>query len=281
MASGSRSSDSDWITSEQSREITMLALRKGAALQKLVSITSRNSASVKALKNALFKMKVYAFGEEHQATISSGEQKGSFRFSQVQLKLLRQEQLMLLSENQRLIDELQKIRKLNIINNNTVIANRNAIASRDGVGNNSSESVVQSKTPNKSKLLKCIDKTLAGENEVNLMKVKLLYFVTVVDKAKQRIQFTTLRRLSGQDRAGNYSQSNLLNPQRYYTLTKKAACILVELILERKVKAQLSNGFNLVKQYNSEFKTMITVNVGFKPVIPNKEPRLGNLNRLI
>ncbi|EAN31121.2 hypothetical protein TpMuguga_03g00384 [Theileria parva strain Muguga] len=266
MATGSGNSDSDWVTSEQSREITMLALRKGAALQKLVNITSRNSASVKALKNALFKMKVYAFGDEHQATISSAEQKGSFRFSQVQLKLLRQEQLMLLSENQRLIDELQKIRKLNIINNNAILSRNAVTGSRDAVGN-STDVAVQGKSPgNKSKLLKYIDKTLAGENEVNLMKVKLLYFVAVVEKAKQRIQMTTLRRLAGYDRSRNYNQANLLNPQRYYTLTKKAACILIEVILERKVKAQLNTTLNLMKQHNR-----------IKPEMPKKESRLGKL----
>ncbi|BAM41204.1 conserved hypothetical protein [Theileria orientalis strain Shintoku] len=226
--------ESDLITPEQSREISMMALQKGAALQRLVNVTSRNGSSVKAMKNALFMLKVYAFGDEHQPTINSMEQKGSFRFSQVQLKLLRQEQLMLLSENQRLVDELQKIRKMNL-SSLSVPAPR-APESHGGAKN--------------SKLVKSIDRALMGDNEANLVRSKLLYLVATLDRVRHRKLASAFRRISLCDKRDSVGQTNYVNPHKYYTLTKKAACVLLENVLRTRVRAQKHSALNTIRNYS-------------------------------
>ncbi|EKX72866.1 conserved hypothetical protein [Theileria equi strain WA] len=215
----SKETDSQWLTTEQAHEISMMALQKGAAIERLVNVTRGNSVNIRAMKNAFFKLKAYTFGKDHPAVTSATEDPGVFKFSQDQLRLLRQEQLMLLSENERLVDELQTIRKLRY----------------SGTQSTPNPTHI-SREPRESRLIKELNKTLSGEREVTIMRTRIIYFIAIVNKIKVRILGTCFRALNDHE---SFNRSKIQGTKRIVATSIRASAIILDRILGKKISNQL------------------------------------------
>ncbi|CDI75509.1 hypothetical protein, conserved [Eimeria praecox] len=94
----------------EARKLTFKALRKGRALQYMAQLYTNNSVLVSVKREALFKLLENAVGTEHAVfRATHGFACGVQSYTDSHLRLLRQEQLILLAENERLQAQIQEM----------------------------------------------------------------------------------------------------------------------------------------------------------------------------
>ncbi|SOV19404.1 conserved Plasmodium protein, unknown function [Plasmodium gaboni] len=100
---------SNYISLNEARKITYKALRKGSAAQLFINLIESNNINYKLKKDALNKLITNAFGAiRHEKKDRYSE---IFKYTDSHLKLFRQEQLILLAENERLTIQLKDLKK--------------------------------------------------------------------------------------------------------------------------------------------------------------------------
>ncbi|SPJ12864.1 conserved Plasmodium protein, unknown function [Plasmodium sp. DRC-Itaito] len=100
---------SNYIPLNEARKITYKALRKGSAAQLFINLIESNNINYKLKKEALNNLITNAFGVmRHEKKDRYSE---IFKYTDSHLKLFRQEQLILLAENERLTIQLKDLKK--------------------------------------------------------------------------------------------------------------------------------------------------------------------------
>ncbi|OEH79704.1 hypothetical protein cyc_05548 [Cyclospora cayetanensis] len=96
----------------EARKLTFKALRKGRALQYMAQLYTNNTVLMAVKREALHKLLENAFGENHAAfRAAHGFACGVQSYTDSHLRLLRQEQLILLAENERLQTQIQDLQQ--------------------------------------------------------------------------------------------------------------------------------------------------------------------------
>ncbi|CDJ53622.1 hypothetical protein, conserved [Eimeria brunetti] len=94
----------------EARKLTFKALRKGRALQYMAQLYTNNTVLVSVKREALYKLLENAVGPDHAVfRATHGFACGIQAYSDSHLRLLRQEQLILLAENERLQAQIQEM----------------------------------------------------------------------------------------------------------------------------------------------------------------------------
>ncbi|CAD2100146.1 conserved Plasmodium protein, unknown function [Plasmodium vinckei brucechwatti] len=104
-----RDTKSNYIPLNEARKITYKALRKGSAAQKIVNLILGSSINYKLKKNALNTLLVNAYGIMHNKKNHNYPE--ILKYTDSHLKLFRQEQLILLAENERLTIQMKDLKK--------------------------------------------------------------------------------------------------------------------------------------------------------------------------
>ncbi|KAL7067444.1 hypothetical protein ACR3K2_20850 [Cryptosporidium serpentis] len=91
------------------RALTHVALCKGRALEILSSMTSSNSVSTSNLRWAFRNLYKHTFGEIAYAKRLGEDRSAQYHYNETQLRLFRQEQLLLLAENERLSTQVKNL----------------------------------------------------------------------------------------------------------------------------------------------------------------------------
>ncbi|KAH8739266.1 hypothetical protein FG386_000023 [Cryptosporidium ryanae] len=91
------------------RALTHVALCKGRALEILSGITNSNSVNTSNLKWAFRSLYRFAFGDIAYAKKIGGDRSAQYHYNETQLRLFRQEQLLLLAENERLSSQVKNL----------------------------------------------------------------------------------------------------------------------------------------------------------------------------
>ncbi|GIX64998.1 uncharacterized protein BcabD6B2_44330 [Babesia caballi] len=191
-------------------------LSRGAALQRLVSLSEHNSVSIALKRYAFGRLKAHAFGEAAQASVS--DDPGPLRFSQSQLRLLRQEQLMLMAENERLVYELQEMRRCRTKGQFRPSQSRAVPEFRE------------------SKLSKAIDFTLSGARDNLLCAARVALLCALIGRARLRVLGTVFRVLARQPiRSLMYASSRLAGPGQPGIRHMTIACMVLENVIRPRV----------------------------------------------
>ncbi|EUD69431.1 hypothetical protein C922_00294 [Plasmodium inui San Antonio 1] len=98
----------NYIPLSEARKITYKALRKGSAAQKFIYLIESNSINYKLKKKAINQLVLNAFGVMHHQKNRYPE---ILKYTDSHLKLFRQEQLILLAENERLTLQMKELKK--------------------------------------------------------------------------------------------------------------------------------------------------------------------------
>nr|BAN65786.1 hypothetical protein [Babesia bovis] len=173
MTEGDRTSKS--YASSSAAALDRMLILRGAALQSLVALCERNTLSTYNKRYAFNRLKVNAFGS--QAHVGVPEDGTSLRFSQGQLRLLRQEQLMLMAENERLVYELQEVRRCRSSGQFRPSQPRSIPEFRE------------------SKLSKAIDMTLSGGRDSRLSAARIGFLSAMISRLRYKVLSAALRAL--------------------------------------------------------------------------------------
>ncbi|ANQ09370.1 Uncharacterized protein PCOAH_00046220 [Plasmodium coatneyi] len=111
----------NYIPLNEARKITYKALRKGSAAQKFIYLIESNSINYKLKKNAINQLVLNAFGVMHHQKNRYPE---ILKYTDSHLKLFRQEQLILLAENERLTLQMKELKK-QLLDNKIEILKKN------------------------------------------------------------------------------------------------------------------------------------------------------------
>ncbi|KAF7456448.1 hypothetical protein HWI79_3016 [Cryptosporidium felis] len=91
------------------RALTHVALCKGRALEILSGMTSSNSVNTSNLRWAFRSLYRFAFGDIAYAKRIGEDRSAQYHYNETQLRLFRQEQLLLLAENERLSSQIKNL----------------------------------------------------------------------------------------------------------------------------------------------------------------------------
>ncbi|KAH7648390.1 hypothetical protein FG379_000314 [Cryptosporidium bovis] len=91
------------------RALTHVALCKGRALEILSGITNSNSVNTSNLKWAFRSLYKFSFGDIAYAKKIGEDRSAQYHYNETQLRLFRQEQLLLLAENERLSSQVKNL----------------------------------------------------------------------------------------------------------------------------------------------------------------------------
>lgn len=91
------------------RALTHVALCKGRALEILSGMTSSNSVNTSNLRWAFRSLYKFAFGDIAFAKKIGEDRSAQYHYNETQLRLFRQEQLLLLAENERLSSQIKNL----------------------------------------------------------------------------------------------------------------------------------------------------------------------------
>ncbi|KJP85392.1 hypothetical protein AK88_04965 [Plasmodium fragile] len=111
----------NYIPLNEARKITYKALRKGSAAQKFIYLIESNSINYKLKKKAMNQLVLNAFGVMHHQKNRYPE---ILKYTDSHLKLFRQEQLILLAENERLTLQMKELKK-QLLDNKIEILKKN------------------------------------------------------------------------------------------------------------------------------------------------------------
>ncbi|CAA9989653.1 conserved Plasmodium protein, unknown function [Plasmodium knowlesi strain H] len=111
----------NYIPLNEARKITYKALRKGSAAQKFIYLIESNSINYKLKKRAINQLVLNAFGVMHHQKNRYPE---ILKYTDSHLKLFRQEQLILLAENERLTLQMKELKK-QLLDNKIEILKKN------------------------------------------------------------------------------------------------------------------------------------------------------------
>ncbi|SBT43514.1 conserved Plasmodium protein, unknown function [Plasmodium ovale wallikeri] len=168
------------ISLNEARKITYKALKKGSAAQKFIHLLESNSINLKLKKKAMNQLAIHAFGDLYPQRNRCTD---ILKYTDSHLKLFRQEQLILLAENERLTSQMKELKK-QLLDNKIDILKRNEInlitsmkrSSKEK--NNKSACIDNKKDENYIEL----DADVVEKNFINLIKnfkiaqLKLLYY---------------------------------------------------------------------------------------------------------
>ncbi|SCM04108.1 conserved Plasmodium protein, unknown function [Plasmodium chabaudi chabaudi] len=104
-----RDTKTNYMPLNEARKITYKALRKGSAAQKIVNLIVGSSINYKLKKNALNTLLINAYGIMHNKKNNNYPE--ILKYTDSHLKLFRQEQLILLAENERLTIQMKDLKK--------------------------------------------------------------------------------------------------------------------------------------------------------------------------
>ncbi|CRG94691.1 conserved Plasmodium protein, unknown function [Plasmodium gallinaceum] len=166
----------NYIPLKEARKITFKALRKGSAAQKFISLIESNSINYKLKKKAINILLTNAYGVLHH---QKNRYSDVLKYTDSHLKLFRQEQLILLAENERLTMQMKELKKQlldnkieNIKKNekNLITPMKRNTESIEKKNNNTDDNFVE------------LDADIVEKNFINLIKnikiaqLKLLFF---------------------------------------------------------------------------------------------------------
>ncbi|KAK1442291.1 hypothetical protein BgAZ_403210 [Babesia gibsoni] len=210
MSLGVRNSPSDGFLTDR------MILRRGAAVHAMVSLAERNSLAMSLKRYAFSCLKGQASDDNTSSAVESDP--GSLRFSQGQLRLLRQEQLLLMAENERLVHELHEIRRART---------SNAFRPTKPV------SVPEFR---ESKLSKAIDFTLSGERDIRLNAARVSLLCGIISRLRLRVLGCVMRTLSRQPiKSLAYGGLRAFTPGQPNIRQTTVACFIMETIIRSKV----------------------------------------------
>ncbi|GFE55542.1 hypothetical protein BaOVIS_029460 [Babesia ovis] len=198
--------------SSSAAALDRILIRRGAALQTLVAVSERNSLATQLKRFAFNRLKSHATGGPSQPGVS--DDTSSLRFNQSQLRLLRQEQLMLMAENERLVYELQEIRRCRSTGQFRPSQPRSVPEFRQ------------------SKLSKAIDLTLSGGRDNRLSAARASLLCALITKLRHKVLGAAFRALGRQsNKLVRFSAaSNALGPV-YTKQQMTIPCMILENII--------------------------------------------------
>ncbi|CDR96022.1 hypothetical protein, conserved [Babesia bigemina] len=203
-------------------------IRRGAAIQALIDLSEHNSLAISNKRFALSRLKANAAEKNGQAAVS--DDPGPLRFTQSQLRLLRQEQLMLMAENERLVHELQEIRRCRIPGQFRPGQARAVPEFRE------------------SKLSKAIDLTLSGGRDTRLQAARIGFLCAVVARVRIRLLSSAFRVLSRQPlRSLLYASSRVHNSGQPSIRQVMLSCMVLETAIRSKVQRIKRLGLRLLR----------------------------------
>ncbi|GBE59891.1 hypothetical protein, conserved [Babesia ovata] len=192
-------------------------IRRGAAIRALIDLSEHNSLAASNKRFVLSRLRANAAEKSGQASVS--DDPGPLRFTQSQLRLLRQEQLMLMAENERLVHELQEIRRC-----------RTPGQFRPG----QARAVPEFR---ESKLSKAIDLTLSGGRDTRLQAARIGFLCAVIGRIRIRLLSSAFRVLSRQPlRSLLYSSSRVQNSGQPSIRQVTVSCMVLETVIRSKVQ---------------------------------------------
>lgn len=199
------------ITSEQmAEEEALKALVKGAAVQRMADLMCKNTCNMSLLKFAIAQLRSNCMALDH--TLQSRDMNAQT------LRLIRQEQLMLMLENNRLASELQKYR-----------------LAKSQTTSNEPSRIVVSDNLLPSRLAKTMQSTGENQTKAKTFMLHVTLFSIVLDKIRRRILYGVLLILLLQYNSCYNKKSQLKQIQPC-----KAACIILEKMLNGKFKQACS-----------------------------------------
>ncbi|ORM41349.1 uncharacterized protein BXIN_0769 [Babesia sp. Xinjiang] len=208
--------DSKMLPSSSVAAVDRILSLRGAALQTLVALSERNSLATYFKRFAFQRLKSNAFGV--QGLSGSSDDTSSLRFSQSQLRLLRQEQLMLMAENERLVYELQEIRRCRSTGQFRRSQPRAVPEFRE------------------SKLSKAIDLTLSGGRDSRLSGARIALLCALIGRLRYKVMGAVFRALSRQPlRSLRFSSTRLMGYGHSNIQQLTTPCMILENIVRSMV----------------------------------------------
>lgn len=221
---------SNYITLKEARKITYKALRKGSAAQNLIHIIEHNSINYKLKMKAFEQLVINAFGVSHNQ-----KKKGVpdiLKYTDSHLKLFRQEQLILLAENERLTAQMKELKK-------QVLDNKiNDMKSKE------STYVSSMKQDNSNKNIqgKRIDDNYV-ELDADVVETKFTNLIKNIKSAQLKLLYYAFRKLS----VHQHSSSTNMNIGKNATrISLKHGIHMLNFILEKKFSLQVVQAFYLI-----------------------------------
>lgn len=203
-------------------------LCRGAAIQSLVTLIERNSLATALKRSALTCLKGLLNSENGCTPCTDGP--SSLRLSQSQLRLLRQEQLMLMAENERLVHELQELR-----------LNRGSVS----FSSTAPRSVPEFK---ESKLSRAIDLTLSGERDARYNTARLATLCGVISRLRMKVLGSAMRTLAKQPLMPlSHGGLRLPNSGNLNIRQITVACLIMETVVRSRVNRVKQSAVRLLK----------------------------------
>ncbi|KAJ1607482.1 hypothetical protein OJ253_2365 [Cryptosporidium canis] len=246
------------------RALTHVALCKGRALEILSGMTSSNSVNTSNLRWAFRSLYKFAFGDIAYAKKIGEDRSAQYHYNETQLRLFRQEQLLLLAENERLSSQIKNLQlelaqnykatKLEKIVSNKPSKRRGQSQSRPGpnselVGEDGPESIsnseLETESDSESEASSCI------ALNVELVTRHLWSLVHCINSAFQRRKLLALvtwklsvNRSTHQMSDGVPSSSSFINDQGIHETTGSMNMSRFFELLQRRYRIMLlSRGF--------------------------------------
>ncbi|KAK1934393.1 hypothetical protein X943_004081 [Babesia divergens] len=234
-------------------------MRRGAAAATLAMLAERNSYATSLKRFALSRLRERVSGEESQSNVQ--DDPVTLRFSRSQLRLLRQEQLMLMSENERLVHELHELRR-----------SRSAKAFRP----TQPRSVPEFR---ESKLSRAIDSTLSGERDLRFNATRIALLCGLISRLRLRLLSTVMRVLARQPiKSLVFSGPRAFSAMQPNLRQTTAACLIMETIIRSKVHRTKRFVFRMLTNAGSGRSTpsvRLMIHQALLPPATSREDRVG------
>ncbi|VWU51193.1 conserved protein, unknown function [Hepatocystis sp. ex Piliocolobus tephrosceles] len=172
-----KETQNNFIPLMEAKKITSKALKKGSAAQRFINVLDNSSINYKLKKNAINQLLRNAFGVINYKKNKCPE---TLKYTDSHLKLFRQEQLILLAENERLTLQMKELKK-QILDNKIDILKKNEKNYIHPMRNNKKEQENKNINQSDESYIE-LDADVVEKNLISLIKnirmaqIKLLYF---------------------------------------------------------------------------------------------------------
>ncbi|CRH01430.1 conserved Plasmodium protein, unknown function [Plasmodium relictum] len=222
----------NYIPLKEARKITYKALRKGSAAQKFINLIESNSINYKLKKIAINQLITNAFGVMHYQKSRYPE---VLKYKDSHLKLFRQEQLILLAENERLTLQMKELKK-QLLDNKIENLKTNEKSLITSMKRNTKD--LENKNNNIDDNFIELDADIVEKNFINLIKnIKI---------AQLKLLFFAFRKLSN----NVYSNSDPTNVNASMIYSLKQGTDILNNILKNKRIIIKYNAFYKLLNYN-------------------------------
>ncbi|SBT80436.1 conserved Plasmodium protein, unknown function [Plasmodium malariae] len=231
-----KSTKVNYIPLNEARKITYKALVKGSAAQKFIHLIESNSINFKLKKKAINQLVLNAFGDMHHQKNRYPE---ILKYTDSHFKLFRQEQLILLAENERLTLQMKELKK-QLLDNKIEYFKRNE--------KNLISTMKRSAIDKGKKTSSCnytgddnyveLDADIVEKNFINLIKNFKI--------AQLKLLFYAFRKLSN----NLYYNSDAVNINASFISSLKRGVEILNNILKYKKIVIISNSFYKLLSYN-------------------------------